>query len=81
MDFRSFLYLSYNLSGFYCVAEDHMAVIFQGTLQNQSDHTAGKYFTDADCQHHKRDRQIDTVSVVKDERYDQGVGNDRRQRS
>ena len=54
MDFRSFSNLSYNLSGFCCVTEDHMAVIFQGTFAEPVRSHRRKYFTDADCQHHKR---------------------------
>lgn len=73
------LYVS--VSGFGSVVEEHMAVIFQSTLHDQSDHTAGKYFTDANRQHHKRNWKIDPVSVVKNKRYDQCVGDDRRKRS
>ena len=69
------LYVS--VSGFGSVVEEHMAVIFQSTLHDQSDHTAGKYFTDANRQHHKRNRKCHTITVTQYERNDDDIRNNR----
>lgn len=69
--------LLYHLSS----SENGVSVFAQGGIYNQSENSAGNDFPDADCQHHKRDRKQYLIPIAQDKRYDDRIGQNRRQRS
>ena len=57
-----------------------MFITVQCGIDDHAEYTAGDDFADSDGQHHKWDRQRHLVSIAKYKRYDQYIGQDRRQR-
>ena len=58
--------------------EDAVPVGTQRVVENEAQNAAGENLTDADRQHHERDRQIDHIGILEDKGYDKGVRDDRR---
>ena len=60
------------------VSKNYMLIFGKCSEQYHTDHSAGKDFSGTYRKHHKWDWKIDSVSIMQNKWYDDGIGNNRR---